>query len=98
MVYYKPVKVMINAAGLVKVILNIVVWQHDFPDWIVINRGSLFTSKIWFLLYYFFSIKQRFFTTFYPQTNGQTKKQNSSIDAYLQVFINFNKITGPDSN
>ena len=45
-------------------------------------------SKFWFSLYYFLKIKRRLSTAFYPQTNGQTKMQNSTMEAYLRVFIN----------
>ena len=27
--------------------------------------------------------------TFHPQTNGQTKRQNSSIEAYFRAFVNW---------
>ena len=45
MVHYKLVKVTIDTPGLAEVILDVVVWHHSLPDLIVINRGSLFTSK-----------------------------------------------------
>ena len=45
MVYYKPVKVTIDAPELAEVILDVVIWHHGLPDSIVIDRGSLFTSK-----------------------------------------------------
>ena len=45
MVYYKPVKITINASGLAKVIINVVMHQHGFSDSIVTNWGSLFTSN-----------------------------------------------------
>ena len=67
MVYYKPVKVTINAPGLAKVIINVVVRQHGLPDSIVTNRGSLFTSKFWSLLCYFLGIKQRLSIAFHSQ-------------------------------
>ena len=89
MVHYEPVKVTIDAPGLAKVIINVVVRHHGLPDSIVTNWGSLFTSKFWSLLCYFLSIKQRLSTAFYPQTDGQTEKQNSTIEAYLQAFVNF---------
>ena len=45
MVHYEPVKVTIDAPGLAKVIINVVVRHHGLPDLIVTNRGSFFTSK-----------------------------------------------------
>ena len=63
--------------------------NHDLLNPIITNWGSLFTSKFWLLLCYFFSIKRWLSTTFYPQTDGQTKRQNSTIKPYFQVFVNF---------
>ena len=88
-VYYKPVKVIINALGFAKVIIKMVVKYHGFLDSIVTNRKLLFTSKFWLLLCYFLNIKQRLSTAFYLQIDGQTKRQNSIIEAYLWVFVNF---------
>ena len=42
MVYYKPVKVTIDAPGLAKVIIDVVVRHHGLPDSIVTDRGLLF--------------------------------------------------------
>ena len=89
MIYYEPVKVTINAPGLAEVIINIVVRHHSLPDSIVTDRGSISTSKFWLLLCYFLGIKQRLSTAFYPQTDGQTERQNSTMKAYFWVFINF---------
>ena len=89
MVHYKLVKVTINAPGLAEVIINVVVRHHGLPDSIVTDWELLFTSKFWSLLCYFLGIKQRLSTAFYPQTNGQTKRQNSTMEAYLQAFVNF---------
>ena len=66
-----------------------VVRYHGLPDSIVNDRESFFISKFWSLLCYFFSIKRRLIIVFYLQTNGQNKRQNSSIKAYLQAFVNF---------
>lgn len=86
--YYKPIKTMIDTTGLTKVIINMIVKHHDFPVSIISDWDSLFTSKLRFLLYYFFNIRQKLFTGFYPQTDIQTKKPNSTIKAYLCAFVN----------
>ena len=89
MVHYEPVKVIIDALGLAEVIIDVVVRHHGLPDSIVINCGSVFTSKFWSSLCYFLEIKRRLSTAFYPQTNGQTERQNSTMEAYLRVFVNY---------
>ena len=89
MVYYKPVKVIINTFGFVEIIIDVVVRYHGLPDLIVTNRGLFFTSKFWSSLCYFLGIKQRLFIFFHPQTNGQIERQKSMIKAYLQAFVNF---------
>ena len=89
MVHYEPVKITINAPGLAEVILDMVVWHHGLPNSIVLDRSLLFTSKFWSSLCYFFGIKRRLSTAFHPQTDGQTKCHNSTMEAYLRAFVNF---------
>ncbi len=74
MVHYIPVKVTIDAPGLAKVIIDVVVRHHGVSDSIVTDRGSLFTSKFWSSLYYFWRIKRKLSTAFHPQTDGQTER------------------------
>ena len=83
MVNYEPVKVTINAPRLAEVIIDVVVLHHGLPDSIISDRGAIFTSKFWSSLCYFLSIKRRLSTAFYPQADGQTKRQNSTMEAYL---------------
>ena len=81
--YYKPVKITINALGLAVIIINIIMRHHGLPDSIITNWGSLFTSKFWSLLCYFFNIKRRFSIVFHSQTDGQTERQNSIMEAHF---------------
>ena len=89
MVHYKPVKVTLDAPGLAEVILDVIVRHHGLPDSIVTDRGLLFTLKFWSSLCYFLGIKRRLSTAFHPQTDGQTERQNSTMEAYHQAFVNF---------
>ena len=89
MVYYEPVQTIITVPALAEVILNVVVRYHGLPDSIVSDRGSVFTSKFWSSLYYFLSIKRRLSIVFYPQTDGQTERQNSMMEIYLRAFVNY---------
>ena len=89
MVHYKPVKIIINILGLAEVIIDVVVWHHGLPHSIITNKSSLFTLKFWSSLCYFFGIKRKLSTVFHPQTDGQTKRQNSTMKAYFWAFVNF---------
>ena len=89
MVHYEPVKVTIDAPGLAEVIIDVVVRHHSLPDSIASNRGSVFTSKLWSSLCYFLGIKQKLSTVFHSQTDGQTERQNRTIEAYLRPFVNY---------
>ena len=89
MVHYKPVKVTIDAPGLAEVILDVVVRHHGLPDSIVSDRGAVFTSNFWSSLCYFLGIKQKLSTAFHPQTDDQTERQNSTMEAYLRAFFNY---------
>ncbi len=80
-VYYEPVKVTINVPGLVEVIITIVVCYYWILELIVIDWDLFFTSKFWSSLWYFLEIKKKLFTALYPNTNGQTERQNSIIEA-----------------
>lgn len=60
------------------------VWRDKgLPDSIVSDRGSLFTSKFWSASCFYLKIKQRLSTAFHPQTNGQTERQNQTLEQYL---------------
>ena len=89
MVHYKPVKITIDAPSLAEVIIDMVIWHHDLPDLIVINKGSFFTLKLWLLLCFLLGIKRWLSTAFYLQIDSQIKRQNSIMKVYLKAFINF---------
>ncbi len=65
MVYYKLVKITIDVASLMEVIINVIVTHHGFPKSIISDKSYLFSFKFLFSIYYFLNIKQKFFTTFY---------------------------------
>ena len=88
MVHYEPVKVTIDVPRLVEVIIDVVIQYHGLPDSIISDRGAIFTSKFWSLLCYFLGIKRWLSIAFHPQTDGQTEQQNSTMKAYLCVFVN----------
>ena len=61
---------------------------HGFPDSIISDRGSQFTSDFWNRLCSLLNIKHSFSTANHPQTDGQTERVNSILEQYLRCFIN----------
>lgn len=45
MVYYKPVKIIIDTSRLAKIIFNVIIWHPNLLDSILTNRNLLFISK-----------------------------------------------------
>ena len=70
MVYYEPVKIIINAPDLAKVIIDIMVRHYGLLNLIVTDQELFFTIKFWLLLCYFLDIKQKFSIAFYPQIDS----------------------------
>lgn len=65
-------------------------WFKDggLPRSIVTDRGSVFTSQFWAALCYHLDIKRRLSTAYHPQTDGQTERQNQTLETYLRTYIN----------
>jgi transposase InsO family protein len=85
---YIPCKKSINAEELVDIVTKRVFNIYSYPDSIITDRGSLFTSGFWSELMYQFSIKRRLSTAFHPQTDGQTERLNQVIEHYLRCYAN----------
>lgn len=68
-IYYKPINVIINTAGLKKLNINVIVRYHGLLVSIISNKGSIFILKFWSLLCYFLNIKWKLSIAFHIQTN-----------------------------
>ena len=89
MAHYIPVTKKINAKQLADVIIREIVRYHGIPESIVTDRGSLFTSGFWSSLCYALKIKRKLSTAFHPQIDGQTERQNNTMEQYLRAHVNF---------
>lgn len=89
MVHYIPVTDRITAPGLYEVLDREVFNVHGLPDSIVSDRDSLITSRYWKALMRYMIIDRKMSTAFRPQTDGQTKRQNSTMEQYLRAYVNF---------
>lgn len=88
-VYFQSLIIIIDYLRLVEVIVNIIIWYHNFSDLIIFDKSLLFISKFWLLFCYFFIVKQRLSTVFLFQIDKQIKYQNNIIKIYFRIFVTF---------
>ena len=86
MAKYFPCLETINASDLADLFLNTILPSFGTPKGIVSDRGAVFTSAFWSAICYQAKIKRRLSTAYHPQTDGQTERQNQSLEHYLRVF------------
>ena len=86
MVLYIPVTKKINAIDLAEILFEKIVLVFGAPNGIVSDRGSVFTSAYWSAICFHLKTKRRLSTAFHPQTDGQTERQNQTLEHYLRVY------------
>lgn len=62
---------------------------HWWPDSIVSDRGSNWTSEFWQHLCRLMGIRQLLSTAYHPETDGGTERSNQEIEAYLRTYASY---------
>ena len=66
------------------------IWKDfGFPTSIFSDRGTQFTSEIWYELCQLAGTDAAFSTAFHPETDGQTGRANAILEQYLRTFVAF---------
>ena len=78
---------MCKIADLATLLEDHIIAQYGVPAGIVTDRGSVFTSAFWSDLCFVAKIKRRLSTAFHPQTDGQTERQNQTMEQYLRCCV-----------
>ncbi len=86
---YIPARMDWTAERLAEAFIENVWREKGLPDSVVSDRGSLFTSKFWSAMCFHLKIKQRLSSAFHPQTDGQTERQNQTLEQYLRGYANY---------
>jgi transposase InsO family protein len=89
MAHYVPCRKEIQAEGLADALLREVVRLHGVPKSIVSDRGPILTSKFWSSFCYYLGIRRGLSTAYHPQTDGQTERQNQTLEQYLRIYCNY---------
>ena len=92
MAQYIPVRHTIDAAQLASILVHkLILRGAQVPSSIVSDRGPQFTSKFWSALCYHLRIKRQLSTAYHLQTDGQTERQNQTLEQYLRTYINYHQ-------
>jgi hypothetical protein len=89
MAHYVPCRKDITADTLAEVFMRDVCRLHGQPKSITSDRGPILTSKFWSTLCYYLGTRRKLSTAFHPQTDGQTERQNQTLEQYLRTYANF---------
>jgi len=88
MAHFIPLRCLPTASIAADTFIANIFRLHGFPESIVSDRGSQFTSEFWNRLCDLLDIKHSLSTANHPQTDGQTERVNSILEQYLRCFIN----------
>jgi hypothetical protein len=77
--HFIPVKTTYSCSKLAELYMSRIVCLHGVPKKIVLDRGSLFTSKFWEKLHESIDTKLNFSSAYYPQMDGQTERTNQIL-------------------
>ena len=88
MAHFIPLRCLPTSAIAADSFITHVFRLHGFPNSIVSDRGSQFTSDFWKRLCNLLDINHSLSTANHPQTDGQTERVNAILEQYLRCFIN----------
>jgi len=89
MAIYLPCRKDVDSPELAHRFFEHVICKHSVPNNIVTDCGTQFTSRFWTPVCYHIPIDHRLSTALVPQTDGQTKRQNQTMEQFLRAFSNY---------
>ena len=86
---YVPTTKDVDAAGLAELFYEKIMPAFGMPENLVSDRGTVFTSEFWSSFCYLLGTRRRLSTAYHPQTDGQTERQNQTLEYYLRHYVNW---------
>ena len=90
MMHCQPTHTNVTAPVLAHIFFDTVVRLHGLPDNIVSDRDPKFTGHFWRALFKHVGVKLSMSTAFHPQTDGQTERDNRTLESILRNFVSTN--------
>jgi transposase InsO family protein len=86
MAIYIPCNKTCTAEELADIFYEEIICKYGVPQGIVSDRGSVFTSAYWSSFCYATHTRRKLSTAYHPQTDGQTERQNQTLEQYLRCY------------
>jgi hypothetical protein len=87
---YFPCHDSLDAIGLAEILARKLVLQRTgVLHSVVSDHGPQFTSRFWAAFCHHLRINRRLSTAYHPQTDGQTERQNQTLEQYLRAYVNY---------
>ncbi|CAF2083717.1 unnamed protein product, partial [Rotaria magnacalcarata] len=77
-----------SATTAVKFLINDVILKYGTPTCILTDNGTHFTAQIMNNLFQHLGVTHLYSTVYHPQTNGQIKRFNATMDGKIAVLCN----------
>jgi hypothetical protein len=87
--HFTPYSTTISNEGLTELFLSNIFYLHGLPDTIVSDQEPQFASYFWKYLCYALKIEPHLSIAFHPETDGQTEQANTTMEQYLQAYVNY---------
>jgi hypothetical protein len=88
MVHLIPCNQKVSAAGVAQLVFDNVIRLHGFPEYIISDRDTRFTSLFWRALWKLTETSLKMSTSYHPQTDGQTENVNRVVQDMLRSYVN----------
>jgi hypothetical protein len=87
--HYAATHTNVTAPQLATITIREIVRLHGVPESIVSDRDPRFTAHFWRSFWLQLGSSLAFSTAYHPQTDGQTERQNRTLEEMLRPRVNF---------
>ncbi|MCW2743449.1 MAG: uncharacterized protein JWR45_3871 [Blastococcus sp.] len=91
MAHYAATTTTVSAPQLASLFWKEVVRHHGIPSTIISDRDPRFTSHFWRALWKQLGTRLALSTAYHPQSDGQTERQNRTLEAMLRAYVNYHR-------
>jgi hypothetical protein len=86
MALFIPTVTTLKASELARLYVLHIFSKHGVPSDVVTDRGSTYTATFTKSLGELLKMKLNFSTVFHPESDGQTKRMNQTLEVYLRMY------------